>query len=1079
MKRWLILLAGALPIVAPAQQSTTVAARHARIEALDKAGDHAGVIREVETQLREASGTVHADSLHRYLYKYARAQRKLHGPAAAITAGERVLRLVRERGVAAHEMEALFDLSWVYYELGEARQCARVDSMAVVVADRDPAIPFVQKGRARQYLAFDHSILGEHAASAHWAQEALRQYGLADSVPAVQWAESYTAVGVAFWHLGRIREAEAQYAKALARLNGRTDEASISRKASTYGNLGVLWQNAGDLPKAQAYYEDALRQCELLLRSAKDDLTREEAIISRSRTYLNLATVYHGLGDLGRARELLDLCWRDRSGVLAPDDPQLLAVKERFADLEMNAGNLSKAYDLLHSYVAAAERRFGPGSEEYVRAVAKLGGIRSRQGMHLQADSLFARSLAAGRAHRDPAIDPVLAGTLRERASLRTGLGRTGEALADLGQARSILTSIYDSTHHLVAQVDVQRAEAAFKAGDHRAALEHAERALRALDARVRAIGSDPLPHTGPAPELLPDAIYWKLRASRALAAPGSGPADAWNADLDLAITALARSRGAVYDAASQLLLVAAQKRLFDLARNIAFEAYERSPGPATIGRFLHLAEADRSVLLKARLNAFAGLRFAGIPDSLVAREQELLQALTVDAGDRTTAADLARREAAMRDHMRMLAERHPRYFALRYGEPTVTLDQLRAKLVTPQRPLLAYTMHDEHLYLLVVRSDTAALMRVDGSGLDADVRAFNRSIRDREVVPYIDVAHRLYQRILAPVAGMLTGEELLIIPDGSLHQVSFEALVDAPCTPTRLRDHFLLRRFAIAYLHSATTAIRFTDLAREHADGALALAPGFSDEDKDRYVKDLGDSTRLDRHYLAFVRQPFALRTAEGLGRTLSATLLLGTAANERSLREQAARHGILHLGTHAEMNPRDPMYARLVLSKGDPEGGTDDDGYLHAYEIYALDLHAQLAVLTACETGAGTDEAGEGVRSLGYGFAYAGCPSLVMALWNIDEKVTADLVAGLYEHLADGMPRHKALRQAKLDHVMQARDELVLPYYWAGLVLVGDVTPVRFESRPVWPWLLAGLAVVAVVVLLLRRRRRRSATH
>ncbi len=1079
MTRWLVLLVGTLPLAAPAQRTDAVAARHERIGALYEAQDHAGVIREVEAQLQAVAGTAYADSVHRYLYKLARAQRKLNGPAAAIAAAERVLRQVREHGVAAQELEALFDLSWVYYELGEARQCARVDSMAVAVADRDPAIPFALKGRARQYLAFDHSILGEHAASAHWAQEAVRQYGRADSVPAVQWAEAYTAIGVAFWHLGRIREAEVQYAKALAALDGRTDEASINRKASAFGNLGVLWQNAGDLPRAQAYYQDALRQCELLLRTTKDNFTREEAIISRSRTYLNLATVYTGLGDHGRARELLDLCWRDRSGVLAPDDPQLLAVKERFADLELNSGNLARAYDLLLTYVTSAERRFGPGSEEYVRAVAKLGDIRTRQGLHRQADSLLARSLEAGRAHRDPAIDPVLAGTLQQRATLRIKLGRTGEALADLEQAHHILSGIYDSTHHRVAQVDVQRAEAAFQAGDHRSALAHAERALQALGDRARAAASDPVPHAYPAPELLPDAIYWKLSASRALAAPATGPEGSWNADLDLAIAALARSRSAVRDAASQLLLIAAQKRLFDLARSIAFEAYRKNPGPAALERFLHLSEADRSVLLKARLNGFAGLRFAGIPDSVMAREQELLQAVTVDADDRSTAVDLARREAALGDHLHMLAERHPRYFALRYGEPTVSLEQLRAKLVTPRRPLLACTMHDEHLYLMVVRSDTAALLRVDGRGLDADVRAFNSAIRDRQALPYIAAAHRLYQRILAPVAGMLQGDELLIIPDGPLHQVSFEALVDAPCTPAQLRDHLLLRRYAIAYLLSATTAIQFTELARDRARSALALAPGFSDEDKNRYVQDTRDSTRLDRHYLSFVRQPFALRTAEGLGRTLSATLLLGIAANEQGLREQATRHGILHLGTHAEMSPADPMYARLVLSKGDPDGGADDDGYLHAYEIYALDLRAQLAVLTACETGAGKDEAGEGVRSIGYGFAYAGCPSLVVALWNIDEKATAGIIAKFYDLLDEGMPKHEALRKAKLDHVMKAQDELLLPYYWAGLVLVGDVAPVQLDGPPAWPWLLAGLALVLLVILLLRRRQRRTSVR
>lgn len=1080
MTRWLFLLAGALPFSVPAQNPSAVAARHARISTLYEAGDHAGVIREVEAQLREVPGTTYADSLHRYLYKYARAQRKVNGQEAGIAAAERILGRVRERGTAAHELEALFDLSWVYYEVGEARQCARVDSLAVVVADSDPAIPFGQRGRARQYLAFDHSILGDHERSAHWAREAIKQYGLADSVPAVQWAESYTAVGVALWHLGRVREAEAQYARALDALGDRTDEASISRKASTYGNLGVLWQNAGDLPRALGHYQDALRQCELILRSTTDAFTRDEAIMSRSRTYLNLATVYFGLGDHGRARELLELCWRDRSGLLSPEDPQLLAVKERFADLELDAGELAKAHDLLRAYVSAAGERFGPHSEEHVRSAAKLARILARQGRTVEADSLFALSIAAGRTGRDPATDPVLARTLQDRAAWRTGTGRPTDALQDLDQARRILLRIHDSTHHRLAEVDIQCAEAAFTAGDARTALRYAEHALLVLHDRVLAARSDPLPQAYTAPQLLPDAVYWKLRAAHALAPAGPRPWDAWNADLDMAITALARNRSAIQDAASQLLLVAAQKRLFDLAQELAYEAYAENPGRGRLERFLQLADADRSVLLKARLNAFAGLRYAGLPDSLAAREQALIRALDVDADDRTSVLGLDRREAELRDLLGLLAAQYPRYFALRHGEPTVTLDQVRQRLVTPQRPLLAYTTHEEHLYILVVRSDTSLLVRTDGRGLEADVKAFNTAVRERLAVPGIAAAHRLHQRLIGPVAAMLPGRELLIIPDGPLHQVSFEALVDAPCAPSDQGAHVLLRRYAIAYLLSATTAVQFADLVRERSGRTLALAPGFTDEVKRSYVERIADSTRIDRRYLTYVRQPFALRTAEGLGRSWSATLLLGRAASERGFRDGALSHGILHLGTHAELHPADPMYARLVLSKGADAGGAEDDGYLHAYEIYELDLRAQLAVLTACETGSGRNDAGEGVRSLGHSFAYAGCPSLVMALWSIDEKVSSEIITRFYEHLADGLPKHEALRLAKLEHLDAAKDELMLPYYWAGLVLVGDVGPVELDRGVPWPWIAACIALAAALLLGWRwwPRRRRS-TH
>ena len=242
----------------------------------------------------------------------------------------------------------------------------------------------------------------------------------------------------------------------------------------------------------------------------------------------------------------------------------------------------------------------------------------------------------------------------------------------------------------------------------------------------------------------------------------------------------------------------------------------------------------------------------------------------------------------------------------------------------------------------------------------------------------------------------------------------------------------------------------------------------------KQDYLAGVKDSTQLDRDYLHFVRQPFAERTAQQLGTMLSAQVLTGRSANETTFREEASRYGILHLGTHAELNTASPMYSRLVLSKDGNELKPDDDGYLHVYELYELDLHAQLAVLTACGTGSGKDDDGEGVRSLGYGFAYAGCPSLVISLWNIDEKVSAEIIANFYANLANGMPKHKALRQAKLDFLAHAPDDLGLPYYWAGMVLVGDVAPVVLHRNGWSAWAWAGLGCSLLLVLWWWKRKR-----
>lgn len=1072
MRAYLLLfLYGCSIIGIYAQAEQRLSERHTRINELYEAENYPATIRAIDAQLKEAPGTVYKDSIHLYLYKYARAHRKVADVNASIAAGERILAMVQQRSNAMHELEALFDLSWIYYEAGLPKQCVRVDSLAMVVADRPPGLPAAQRGRARHYVAFDCSLIGDHQRSAKYALAALEVYESSDSIPPTQLSETLNAIGVAYWHLGRIREAEVYYERALDVLKDERDDASVARKASAYGNLGIMWQSAGDLTRSKMNYQRSMAICTELIDSTKDPFQRDEMIVTRSRAYVNMATVYYELGDLGRSRELLDLAWKDRSSVLEPDDPQLHGIKERMADLELSAGAYDRAGEMLRNYLSVANVRYGPRSEESVRTTYKLGEIAYMEGDTLRADSLYTRSLELGSMNGEAKdINTLIA--LQKRAELRLSTGRYHEAMADLQRARAMRVEMNGPKHHKVALADVLLAAAAYGHDDHEAALGYATSAVELLRERVEAFRSSSIPRAFSEPQLLPDAVYWKVMAERAL---GKGSAiNRWNEELDLAITALDRNRAALGDDDSKLQLIGAQKRLFDLAIDLAFEAYEKDPSIASADRFLSLSEADRSILLKSRLNAFTGLRFAEVPDSIIEQEQALVNALDIDQDDRSSIAEIVKKEQAYAELLAYMERTYPRYFALRFGATGIRVQDVRKRLLTPDRKLLAYVRTKNHLYALIIGTEVLFIQRLPGADLAEKVATLNRSIVLRDRNAYANAAYDLHQLVFAPLVGSLGCKELLIIPDGALHTVNFETLLASP-DPDQVRSSSLLQRYSIAYLLSATTALQFADLARDRKSGTLALAPGFSDEMKQRYRTEVADSALMDRQFLGLVRQPFAVSTARTLGTLLAANVMVGDAASEPAFRLSAHEYGILHLGTHAEMNATSPMYSRLVLSRTGSAVDAEADGYLHAYEIYELDLRAQLAVLTACETGTGKNDEAEGVRSLGYSFAYAGCPSLVMSLWGIDEQVSSTIITSFYEYLADGMPKHEALRQAKLDHLANAPDELTLPYYWAGLVLVGDPSPIADMKNGIawWIWMLIASGALLAVVLIRRKVR------
>ena len=220
----------------------------------------------------------------------------------------------------------------------------------------------------------------------------------------------------------------------------------------------------------------------------------------------------------------------------------------------------------------------------------------------------------------------------------------------------------------------------------------------------------------------------------------------------------------------------------------------------------------------------------------------------------------------------------------------------------------------------------------------------------------------------------------------------------------------------------------------------------------------------------------PFSAKELDAIEASFPGEFVKGSEATEERFRSEAGKFDILHLATHAVTDESNPLRSKLVFSKSiGPE-----DGFLYAYEIYNLRLNARMTVLSACNTGTGRIVRGEGVMSLARSFAYAGCPSLVMSLWSIDDKATEIIIGKFYEGLARGLPKDEALREAKLFLMNSSEPRYRNPYYWAGLVHVGDPSPlgpIPVKTSTIWPWIVVTvLAIAGFAVPILNKNRRRS---
>ena len=208
-----------------------------------------------------------------------------------------------------------------------------------------------------------------------------------------------------------------------------------------------------------------------------------------------------------------------------------------------------------------------------------------------------------------------------------------------------------------------------------------------------------------------------------------------------------------------------------------------------------------------------------------------------------------------------------------------------------------------------------------------------------------------------------------------------------------------------------------------------------------------------------SLIELPWSLTEIEEISDIVEGDIFVKEDATEGNFKETAEKFGIIHLATHAVIDDKQPMYSKLVFAKD--ESDTTEDGYLNTYELYNMKLNAKLAVLSACNTGAGKVVRGEGIMSLARGFTYAGCPSVVMSLWPADDRSTSTIMKSFYEGLARGLPKDEALRSAKLEYINSADPAKASPFYWAGFVPIGDMNPIDLKPKSdnMWYWISGGL--------------------
>lgn len=1069
VKTWLIMVLSCLTLWGRSQDAGNdiFIYRHVLIDSLAKKDAWEELIPVIESQLRYMNEKQAWDSAYKYVYPLGMAFLETKGADACAARTQKLIsHLETHLKNKTFLMKSLSRASDVYYNAGRDSLCLEVDLLYLAVCNSYPEATVVQRAQANYALGFDYHVLfGNSAKAVHYFKNALDIVAPDSAQYEERFLYSLNALGAAHYRNGTFAEAKTYLNRGLAYIDQMPQ--GMDRWLSEvdfYGNLSLIYQDEGNLVRAK---EDLNRVIKMRLNMLDElgpgvDRERQKRLLIIS--YHNLASINLEMGDVSKAYALTMYVDKLRKEWLSPNHPDHNKTYESLGSIQYATGDYDEAIANFEKYLNYNIAKNGRYSYYTALAHNRIGKVAFEQGDYSKAVDNYTEAIAIGEEITYDESSQDLAMVYMLRALPLSKLERYAEAEADLKKAQSIYLATLPAESGVLNQVLVFY-------GWMKMQQEQYDSAHYFLDVVIDKFNA--LPEVNPERMAYADIVKeaYQLKAQVVLAENGDEAALRRAEGLFEKAMEWVRSwQFAFLGESSVLRHFDNSEQIFTRAKGLYSDLLSATGDEAYIDRIYQIDEEAKSVLLRRHLNRLSLMQSVNVPDSVLQAEQKYISLLSDMNKNLDVLNDIVEIETEYDKLKAHISKNYPNYYKMRYNTEVASIEDIQQSLLKPRQTLIQYIATEEDLLALVVTRTSKHLVALEAGNYTADIDSLNRVIVMGDQKAFLAIAKRLYVALFEPLEAYLAGKEVFIIPTGNIANVNFEVLVRGG--PGSEVD-YLLRHYTISYLLSGTTALQYHGLRRNPPRKMLSFAPGFSDESKRRYRRAVSNPDLLDTEYMYHIQQPFAVSAALNVAQLFSGRAFVAQAATEKNFKAEAADYRIIHLGTHTQINNISPLLSRLVLTKDTVDGDEGNDGYLHAWEIYNMRLRAELAVLTACETGVGKHSASEGMQSLAHSFAYAGCPSIVMSLWQIDEQTSSGIVEGFYGYLSKGYAKNEALRRAKLDYLDGHVGELAAPYYWSGLVLVGDVGGIGRDGGGWWFFLVMGGGVVVGVWMFWPRRR------
>lgn len=505
----------------------------------------------------------------------------------------------------------------------------------------------------------------------------------------------------------------------------------------------------------------------------------------------------------------------------------------------------------------------------------------------------------------------------------------------------------------------------------------------------------------------------------------------------------------------SKLFLGEKSSEVYVKAIRVALKLYEITDNKKYLEDAYTFTEKGKvAVLLDAFYDSNAK-KFAGLPDSLVEHEREvridlafyekslLEEELKGKEADSAKIVLWSEKVFILRQEYEKLVLRLENdfndYYKLKYSPFTVTSAEAREKLLDNNTMILEYFLGDTVLYVFQLTKDNFDVTKVSKvEWFDNQVVKMRDAIINNNYRRFTELSYVLYQSVVKPVSIPQNIKNIIIIPDGILGYLPFEALLTKEANQNNqdyMQLSYWIKDYNISYNYSATLMVEMmqkkVDKTKQKKD-FIAFAPVEFDNAQLKIPG--GDTTTIAT---LPATETEVLNIAKLFKKKDAVKLYLRKNAVEENIKSpELEDYKYVHFATHGYINEKKPGLSSIFCRPSSDSASTED-GFLYSGETYNLHLNSDLLVLSACQTGLGKIVKGEGIVGLTRGFLFSGTKSIIVSVWQVADESTSTLMIDFYKNLVNNKTIPQSLRDTKLKMISNA--SYAAPYFWAPFILIG----------------------------------------